>query len=486
MGAEVVLEAAFELNLLLMNLKELRSTSGLTIKALAEEVEVDERRLRIIERGLDRPDKGEISKLTEYFELDKKEVRALKKKGHIEVEPLIGEGYVTALDRVEFTVYPPSVEQAPNKLRVLDLFCGIGGLSYGFEQTGEFSTVGGLDLLSDRIATFQKNHEHSFGFSFDINQFAPSELRNYLSEAPHVIVGGAPCQGFSSIRPFRTLSENDRRNNLFRSFAGYVNHFKPEWFVFENVVGLLTHKGGASLQVLIGEFESLGYSVDFRVLNAAYYGVPQLRERLIVVGNRIGVPFSWPEPTHYIPFKSMAGNNNPKVLKPRSMEDCEPIVTVMDALSDLPALRSGEHSEVYLTQRPLNAYQAYLREGSKGLNLHEASVHSPSMLKVIEASGYNIESVRHLVSSGFSSSYSRLEPDRPSVTLTVNFVCPSSNKCIHPEQQRALTPREGARLQGFPDRFDFAGSRTQIVKQIGNAVPPNLSRVVAERIFSYY
>jgi len=108
------------------------------------------------------------------------------------------------------------------------------------------------------------------------------------------------------------------------------------------------------------------------------------------------------------------------------------------------------------------------------------------MLEIIEHSGYNIESVRHLVSSGFSSSYSRLEPDRPSVTLTVNFVCPSSNKCIHPEQQRALTPREGARLQGFPDRFDFAGSRTQIVKQIGNAVPPILSRVVAEQIFSYY
>ncbi|MBL0127003.1 MAG: DNA cytosine methyltransferase [Flavobacteriales bacterium] len=157
----------------------------------------------------------------------------------------------------------------------------------------------------------------------------------------------------------------------------------------------------------------------------------------------------------------------------------------MDALSDLPPINAGGTASHYLL-RPQNDYQRYLRDGNPQLTLHDASVHSTKMLAIIRQSGYNIESVRHLVSSGFSSSYSRLEPDRPSVTLTVNFVCPSSNKCIHPVQNRALTPREGARLQGFPDSFDFAGSKTQIVKQIGNAVPPILSRVVAEQIFSYY
>jgi len=107
-------------------------------------------------------------------------------------------------------------------------------------------------------------------------------------------------------------------------------------------------------------------------------------------------------------------------------------------------------------------------------------------MEIIRSSGYNIEAVRHLVTSGFSTCYSRLEPNKPSVTLTVNFVNPSSNKCIHPYQDRALTPREGARIQGFPDTFSFYGTRTQIVKQIGNAVPPILSKVIAEKIYSYY
>ncbi|MBL0127002.1 MAG: DNA cytosine methyltransferase [Flavobacteriales bacterium] len=137
-----------------------------------------------------------------------------------------------------------------------------------------------------------------------------------MSGPPHVIVGGAPCQGFSSIRPFRTLSENDQRNNLFRSFAMYVNHFKPEWFVFENVVGLLTHKQGETLKVLLGEFRSLGYTVDFRVMNSAFHGVPQTRERLIIVGNRSGLKFTWPDPTHFVPYKSMAGSAKDHVLRP--------------------------------------------------------------------------------------------------------------------------------------------------------------------------
>jgi len=471
-----------------MKLKELRVANGLSIKELATEVEVDERRIRILERGLDEPSLKEISVLTDYFDLDNQSIKSLKrttkaiKKGPM----VIGEGYVTALDKRSFTVYPPiEAPKNENKLRVLDLFSGIGGLSYGFEQTGNYSTVGGLDLLSDRTATFQRNHPQAFGFSFDITSYLPADVGRYIGQNPDIIVGGAPCQGFSSIRPFRTLSENDQRNNLFRSFAEYVSFFKPEWFVFENVVGLLTHKNGESLKILLQEFGALGYKVDFRVMNAAYYGVPQLRERLIVVGNRQNRTFDWPMPTHYIEYKSMAGTAHGKVIKPSSKEDCLAAVTVMDALSDLPALRSGESSTVY-SSNPKNDYQKYLRAGSTGLNLHEASVHSAKMLEIIRHSGYNIESVRHLVSSGFSSSYSRLEPDRPSVTLTVNFVCPSSNKCIHPEQERALTPREGARLQGFPDKFNFAGSRTQIVKQIGNAVPPILSRVVAEQIFKYY
>ncbi|MBL0127001.1 MAG: DNA cytosine methyltransferase [Flavobacteriales bacterium] len=153
-----------------MNLKELRAASGLTIKALSEEVDVEERRIRILERGLDKPNHFEIGRLTQYFDLNTVQAKRLKRKIK-KTDLVIGEGYVTGLSRREFTVYPPVARADGNKLRVLDLFCGIGGLSLGFEQTEQFSTVGGLDLLSDRIATFQRNHKHSFGFSFDINSF---------------------------------------------------------------------------------------------------------------------------------------------------------------------------------------------------------------------------------------------------------------------------------------------------------------------------
>ena len=182
----------------------------------------------------------------------------------------------------------------------------------------------------------------------------------------------------------------------------------------------------------------------------------------------------------------MAGKSNPAVLKPESSIDTLPATTVMEALDDLPPIYTGQKADNYSKNNLLSNYQKYLREKSSVLYDHEATLHSEKMMEIIKASGYNIEAVKHLVTSGFSTSYSRLEPNKPSVTLTVNFVNPSSNKCIHPIQDRALTVREGARIQGFPDIFKFSGTRTQIVKQIGNAVPPILSKVIADSIFRYY
>lgn len=466
-----------------MLLRQLRNEKGLTISDLSEVVEIDMKRLKTIERGLSLPSDEELNAIGSYFNLEEKDILILRKSGKAK-NKVIGEGYVTAIPN-EFIVTPPLVETELNKIPVLDLFAGIGGLSYGFEQTDRFQTIGGLDLLNDRINTFQKNHEHAFGFTYDINAFSPSKIKDYFSNPPKVIVGGAPCQGFSSIRPFRTLTENDKRNNLFQSFAKYVDFFKPDWFVFENVVGLLSHKKGKTLSILLNEFRKIGYKVEFKVLNTAFYGTPQLRERLIVVGNKLGIDFSFPEPTHFYKYKSMAGINNPHVMQPIQSE-CHPALTVMEALSDLPELKAGESSNKYKAIINLTDYQKYLRKDSRQLTNHDSTIHSPKMMEIIRQSGYNIDAVKHLVTSGFSTCYSRLEPNKPSVTLTVNFVNPSSNKCIHPLQDRALTPREGARIQGFPDKFSFLGNRTQIVKQIGNAVPPILSRVIAEKIFKYY
>ena len=160
----------------------------------------------------------------------------------------------------------------------------------------------------------------------------------------------------------------------------------------------------------------------------------------------------------------------------------QPANTVVDAISDLPALRAGESASRYRRVRPSD-YERQMRGDCRELTLHEATAHSEKMLKIIRHSGYNKGALPEgMVKSGFSSSYSRLEPHLPSVTLTVNFVHPASNKCIHPEQDRALTPREGARLQGFPDSFRFEGTRAQVVKQIGNAVPPLMGRVIGEAL----
>jgi len=463
-------------------LRELRYNKNITLTDLASNLPIQKKRLRVLERELEEPTEDELLIFSKFYNVDLQLIKINWKKD----SKVIGEGYVTAQSK-EFQVFEPIDNfEIENRVPVLDLFCGIGGLSYGFEQTDNFITVAGLDLLEDRIRTFQLNHPHAYGFLFDIRKFSPSIIDSHLKHKPKIIVGGAPCQGFSSIRPFRTLSVDDQRNNLFHHFAEYVDYFAPEWFVFENVVGLLTHKKGKTLQILLKEFSSLGYKVSFKVLNSAYYGTPQLRERLIIVGNRNGIEFNFPKATHYFDdFNSMAGNRNVHIVKPDKLNGCKPGVTVFDAINDLSPIESGDSSKKYINE-PQNKYQEYLRKDSVGLNNHDATKHTEKIMEIIRQSGYNIESVKHLVTSGFSSCYSRLEPGRPSVTLTVNFVNPSSNKCIHPTQNRALSPREGARIQGFPDKFKFYGSRTQIVKQIGNAVPPILSNVIAKELFNYY
>jgi DNA (cytosine-5)-methyltransferase 1 len=155
---------------------------------------------------------------------------------------------------------------------------------------------------------------------------------------------------------------------------------------------------------------------------------------------------------------------------------------VADAIDDLPRIESGAIATAY--DRPARTqFQRDRRARSPSLELHSSTRHSDRMLEIISHSGPNISAIPpHLITSGFSSCYSRLAADEPSVTITVNFVHPASNRCIHPALDRALTPREGARLQSFDDDFSFAGNRTQIVKQIGNAVPPLLGQALGTHL----
>lgn len=446
---------------------------------VADRAAVRETDLRKWERGLELPDHAAAERISKVLGLDVDQL--LREQQHHAESATPGEGYTTA-DAGQGEIIPRRVEPPKGTRRVLDIFCGSGGLSFGFEQSGCFVTTCGIDLLPDRIETFVTNHQHATGIAGDVRAHSLRVLHRLTGDVD-VVVGGPPCQGFSSIRPFRNLTEGDPRNSLAEHYVLVINHLRPEWFVFENVVGILTHEGGTRLQSVLDGLRAAGYSVAWRVVNAALFGVPQYRERVVIVGNRLGVPFIWPKPTHRVDYKSMAGAR-PEVIRtdPLSSVDLPVAVTLMEAINDLPPIPSGGEACAY-GMAAQTGYQRLMRAGCEELTLHKATKHSPKMLEIIRHAGANISALPEgMVKSGFSSCYSRLDADRPSTTLTVNFVHPASNRCIHPHQDRALTPREGARIQSFPDRFKFKGTNAQIVKQIGNAVPPLLGQKIAEAI----
>lgn len=462
------------------DLRSLRQRARLRLADLAAQSGVSVSLLKQWERGIVAPSVDDLKQIATLLGYDAAELAEIQ--AHLALKGVRGEGYVTAQpgDR---SIVERSVAPRDNTIRVLDLFCGSGGFSFGFERCKQFAVTAGIDLLQDRARTYSDNHPAAATVTADIRTFDVDELSR-LALGPAVIIGGPPCQGFSSIRPFRDRGRGDSRNNLFEEFALIVEAIRPEWFVLENVVGLLTHDKGATLNALLDTFAQIGFVVDWRVLNAAHYGLPQTRERLVVVGNRRARRFAWPVPTHSVDHRSMAGSRAQRVYaEPLFHPNLRPAITLMEGIGDLPPLRAGEAVHEYDESAPLSEYAARLRGSEKRLTMHDATAHSPKMLEIIRHAGTNRSALPEgMTSSGFSSCYSRLEPDRPSVTLTVNFVHPSSNRCIHPFQDRALTPREGARLQGFPDSFTFSGTRSQVVKQIGNAVPPLLGETIARAI----
>lgn len=373
--------------------------------------------------------------------------------------------------------------------RVVDLFCGTGGFSHGFSQTGEFEVVLGIDIKPASVKTFAANHRNALPVCEDIRHLRVRELANQMGieqVGVDVILAGPPCQGFSSIRPYRSINENDERNNLFEQLTIYVDFFQPRFVIFENVVGLLHHKDGRTLRDIKESIEALGYAADYRVLNAVHYGIPQKRERVILLARRrAGRPPKFPEPTHQYNGRSMAGRSSKTF--PLLLGELPPAVTVADAIYDLAPVEAGGSSTEYRIDVKATEYAKARRKGLKSVTLHSATKHTPRMLEIIRQAGANRWALPDgLTTSGFSSCYSRLNAGEPSTTITVNFVHPASNRCIHPVQDRALTLREGARLQGYDDDFIFCGSRTEIVKQIGEAVPPLLGRAIAQALLEQW
>lgn len=381
-------------------------------------------------------------------------------------------------DEAKRSTSEPSSATA-RSLNMLDLFCGTGALSYGIEiASRRLRTVGGIDADQAAARTAALNHHNAKIRCERIESVSPEEMLTLTGASNiDVIVGGPPCQGFSSLRPSRGAGLDDPRNSLYKQFVKYVGTLRPRVFLLENVVGILTAGEGRLVSEMLAAFQLAGYEVDWRVLNAANFGVPQKRERFFLVGVRKSLGHriapAFPAPNHWF-----AGRVIGTRLKDRYVVNHNsglPPVTVRDAISDLPSLKSGEKKTLYRNPSPiLTSYQAERRCGaSSELTLHEAASHNAKMLEVIRHAGANIHALpKGLVSSGYSSCYSRLAFDEPATTITVKFTSPASSKCIHPVDDRAITPREAARLQSFNDSFVFAGSKTEIASQIGNAVPP--------------
>ena len=237
-------------------------------------------------------------------------------------------------------------------------------------------------------------------------------------------------------------------------------------------------QGGVLIKTIIALFESIGYHMQMRLLNAADYGAPQIRERVILVGTLNSRPFEYPKPTHYNPENGTASGKTMK-----------PYITLGEALGDLPSINTGE-SAVKYRSKPQNDYQRLMRANAPSdIQEHEVpnnSGHLVAIMKALPDGGSPKDIPAELrPGSGFGNCYCRLWWDKPSTTITRNFGCPSSSRCIHPRDPRPLSTREAARLQGFPDNYIFYGKRGDKHLQIGNAVPTFLSMAIKDSVKDY-
>lgn len=361
----------------------------------------------------------------------------------------------TAISSVKKWEYDASkIQNAP--FQVLDFFCGCGGMSAGFASVASlvplFEIVGGCDINSDACAAFTENYEVP-AIADDVVALATDskKLGNFLSKLPNynktrqtIVIGCAPCQGFSSHRK-KEWNTKDERNSLVESFARLAVKLNPVCVVMENVPELLGRKYWSHFVKAKDVFESAGFIVKAQIYNAAAFGVPQERFRAVVIAMK----------KDFEMFEGVLGEDE--------------FLTVRDAIGSLPAVRAGQPH----------------RHDS----LHRSAGHKESTLETIRAIPKNGGSRPRGVGpkcldkiKGFSDVYGRLFWDRPAITLTHYSRNPASGRFVHPEQDRGLTLREAALLQSFPSRYRFAGGFDAMFKQVGEAVPPCLAAAVASNV----
>ena len=348
------------------------------------------------------------------------------------------------------------------KLNVIDLFSGCGGFSYGFQQAG-YNVILGVDNTEIALKTFEKNHNGSRALVLDLHD---ENSINKIIEAKggkeiDVIIAGPPCQGFSLTG---TRKENDERNTLFNSVFRLARKVNPKALIIENVQGILNLYKGKVKKEIIELCEEMGYNCSPKLLYAPDYGVPQIRKRVFFVALRkeLGV-FEFPEPTH----------------KPDNYVSCE------EAIGDLPSLEHslGEEESIY-NMKPFSKYQKTMRLNNSVLRNHTGTRHTDEVKDVISQvpEGGNHKDLPPGVgdSRKFNEAWTRYHSKRPSKTIDTGH----RNHC-HYKYNRVPSARENARLQSFPDSFEFLGTKTQQYRQVGNAVPPLLGKVLGEQLKLY-
>ena len=363
------------------------------------------------------------------------------------------------------------------KFKVIDLFAGVGGLSYGFAHDDSFEIVAANEILAPMAEAYSKNHPTVKMYNKDIKDFSFSELETDLGIKKgeiDVVIGGPPCQAYSTVGK-RLI--DDPRGKLFQEYYRMLSEIRPKVFVFENVKGLLSMQGGSLIQTIVSLFKTLGYDINIKLLNAADYGTPQIRERVIIVGTLLGGHFHYPKPTHYNPDENHSYNG------------LKPYVTLGEAIGDLGILENGDTCVNYQSE-PQNEYQKLMRANApKSLMDHNVPKNGEHLVELMKAlpDGGSPEDVPEELrpKSGFKNCYCRLWWNKPSTTITRNLGCVSSSRCVHPRQPRPLSTREGARLQGFPDDYFFCGNRSDKNLQIGNAVPTFLSCAIKNSVKEY-
>lgn len=348
------------------------------------------------------------------------------------------------------------------KLSVIDLFCGCGGFSYGFQQAGYEVTIG-VDKEPHALKTFEHNHENTTALELDlsVNTALPTIVNKLEGRSIDVIIGGPPCQGFSMTG---TRKETDERNKLFYSMFGLVSLIRPKAIIIENVPGILTLYKGKAKSEIERLCRKYGYTCVSRKMFAPDYGIPQIRKRVFFVAlrNDLGT-FEFPKPN----------------------VSAEAYVTSSQAINDLPSLEKNLGCDLMDYEGPpRSAYQTLMRKGSLKIRNHVGTKHTEHVINVIKQvpEGGNYKDLPPGVgdSRKFNEAWTRYHSLKPSRTIDTGH-----RNHFHYKWNRVPTVRENARLQSFPDRFVFLGNKTQQNRQVGNAVPPLLGYVMAQKLEKY-